>query len=211
MLISFAHKKLSHICKMKYVFFTFLLSYTFPALSQTAYYDSLMQYQLKYKTDLSNDIKADTSKVSFYPFNSALNLVAKIEVLENQPIFNMTTSSGMAKEAQKFALVTFMIAGKEYKLYAYQLLKLKNDPEYSQHVFIPFTDKTSGKESYGGGRYFDFNIDDIRNGQLQLDFNKAYNPYCAFVTGYNCPIPPRENRVPLEIRAGEKSYEKDDY
>lgn len=65
-----------------------------------------------------------------------------------------------------------------------------------------------GTESYGGGRYIDCVINDIRNSTLMLDFNKAYNPYCAYVTGYNCPIPPREKDLPVAIHAGEKNYGK---
>jgi uncharacterized protein (DUF1684 family) len=73
---------------------------------------------------------------------------------------------------------------------------------------VPFGDATSGFESYGGGRYLDFTISDIKNNFLPIDFNKAYNPYCAYTAGYSCPIPPKENLLNASISAGEKNYGK---
>ena len=72
-----------------------------------------------------------------------------------------------------------------------------------------FTDKTTGDQTYHSGRYIDLTIDDIKNDTLVIDFNKAYNPYCAYVKGVSsCPIPPRENYLPVAIEAGEKSFAK---
>ncbi len=93
-------------------------------------------------------------------------------------------------------------------LYVYQSQSLMQQEKYKNYLLVPFGDATSGFESYGGGRYLEFNIPDIQNNQLALDFNKAYNPYCAYTTGYNCPIPPRENLLKIPIPAGEKNYEK---
>jgi uncharacterized protein (DUF1684 family) len=83
-----------------------------------------------------------------------------------------------------------------------------NDKTYRNYLFIPFTDSTSGEESYGGGRYLECFAGDIGYNLLDLDFNKAYNPYCAYGAGYNCPIPPKENDLPIAIKAGEKNYAK---
>ncbi len=82
------------------------------------------------------------------------------------------------------------------------------DTAYKNYLFLPFTDLTSGNRSYGGGRYLDFLMEDIKSNTLIIDFNKAYNPYCAYTTGYNCPIPPRENDLPVAIPAGEMEYSK---
>jgi uncharacterized protein len=179
-------------------------------MSQKPFYDSLAIFQKTYKTDLAEIINDDTAFVNFYPINKKFFILANAEILEDQPIFNMTTSSGKAKEAQKYARITFTFGGKNYQLFAYQLLQLKNSEKFSDNFFIPFTDKTSGKESYGGGRYIDFKIADIKTGKLEMDFNKAYNPYCAFTTGYNCPIPPAENRLSFAVTAGEKKFGKKD-
>jgi hypothetical protein len=80
--------------------------------------------------------------------------------------------------------------------------------ETRDYLFIGFTDMTSAAETYGAGRYIDCVTGDIRGNTMLLDFNKAYNPYCAYAAGYNCPIPPRENDLPVAILAGEKNYGK---
>jgi uncharacterized protein (DUF1684 family) len=83
-------------------------------------------------------------------------------------------------------------------------------PEYKDHLFLPFTDLTSGEETYTAGRYIDLSFEDIIDNKVVIDFNKAYNPYCAYVSGkYNCPIPPRENTLSVAILAGEKNYGKE--
>ena len=87
-----------------------------------------------------------------------------------------------------------------YVLYAYQNVVYSQKEEYKDHLFLPFTDKTNGFESYGGGRYIDLRIP--ATDSLLLDFNQSYNPYCAYTTGYNCPIPPKENALPIKIEVG---------
>ena len=83
-------------------------------------------------------------------------------------------------------------------------LKLMTNPLYQNYIFIPFTDLTNGKETYGGGRYIETTKPD--SDVLNLDFNYSFNPYCHYTTGYNCPIPPKENFLDLRIEAGEKKY-----
>ena len=80
--------------------------------------------------------------------------------------------------------------------------------KYKNDFFIPFTDGTSGIDSYMGGKYIDFSTTDSSNDKLLIDFNKSYNPYCAFKIGYNCPIPPKENALEVQIRAGEMNFVK---
>jgi uncharacterized protein len=94
-------------------------------------------------------------------------------------------------------------------LQVFQNLGLLNDPKYSDHLFIPFTDGTTYTETYGGGRYIDLSTKDIKGDKLMVDFNKCYNPYCAYAEGYNCPIPPVENRLPISIHAGERNWAKE--
>jgi uncharacterized protein (DUF1684 family) len=79
--------------------------------------------------------------------------------------------------------------------------------KYRNLLFLPFTDRTTGKESYDGGRYIDLDMSSIQNNEVVIDFNKAYNPYCAYVSGrYSCPIPPAENRLAVAVKAGEMRY-----
>ena len=79
---------------------------------------------------------------------------------------------------------------------------------YANHLFLPFKDATNDVTTYGGGRYIDLEVGDIVDGQFVLDFNTCYNPWCAFSAGYNCPVPPRENHLAVEVKAGEKKFKK---
>lgn len=189
-------------------FLALLLITSLTTTAQQRYVDSIYDYQGQYKKDLSVIIKTDTAFVRFYAPDLSYRVLAKVELLENQPFFAMRTSSGKSKQAKKFARVTFMLNDKTHKLIAYQLSQLLESKEYKDNFFIPFLDEGSGEENYGGGRYLDFKTGDINNSSLLIDFNKAYNPYCAFTTGYNCPIPPRENMLATEVKAGEKNFKK---
>jgi uncharacterized protein (DUF1684 family) len=82
--------------------------------------------------------------------------------------------------------------------------ELRKKEEFEKYLFVPFTDLTSGKETYGGGRYLDLEVPD--GDSLEVDFNYAYNPYCAYTDGYSCPIPKPESRLSISILAGEKLY-----
>ncbi|MEP6597492.1 MAG: DUF1684 domain-containing protein [Ginsengibacter sp.] len=85
---------------------------------------------------------------------------------------------------------------------------MKNN-QYKDYLFIPFIDGTTGETTYESGRYIDLKIVDIQNAIYFMDFNKAYNPYCAYVSSvYNCPVPPKENGIVVSIMAGEKKYAK---
>ena len=188
-----------------------LMIITLPTIvtAQDDYFASMSDHRLNYKKELVPVIKDDTSFISFFEIEPAYRVQAVYKALKNQPVFNMNTSSGKSKQAQKIGIVEFSLQGKELRLSAYQLLALRTDPEHQDYFFIPFTDASSGEETYGAGRYLDFKLSDIKNGNsLIIDFNKAYNPYCAFVDGYNCPIPPSENQLTVAIKAGEKSYAK---
>jgi len=173
-----------------------------------SYNDTIKKFQRNYITDLYPIIHHDTSYITFFPINIKWRVKAQAELLENEPAFNLTTSSGRTKKAKRYALFTFSFNKNTYRLYGYQLLN--GNAAMSNSFFIPFTDITSGKESYGAGRYMDFNNTDIINHSLTIDFNKAYNPYCAFTSGYNCPIPPKENKIALAVKAGE-SYQSDKF
>jgi len=81
--------------------------------------------------------------------------------------------------------------------------KSAEDP-FARSLFIPFSDETSGSETYKAGRYLD--LEEQGGDDYELDFNLAYNPYCAYNDQYTCPIPPRENKLPIRILAGEKNY-----
>jgi uncharacterized protein (DUF1684 family) len=85
----------------------------------------------------------------------------------------------------------------------YQSKETQAIPGYRDYLFIPFKDMTNGESTYGGGRYIDMRMGDIRDGSVIIDFNKCYNPWCMYSDGYNCPIPPLENHLEVPIEAGE--------
>ncbi len=114
------------------------------------------------------------------------------------------TSSGKVKLYAQVAMLHFNIDGQDLSLPAYQGIELRQRQGYEKYLFVPFTDATSGKETYGGGRYLDLEIPEGET--LNIDFNYAYNPYCAYTDGYSCPIPKPESRLPIAIDVGEKAY-----
>ena len=172
------------------------------------YAESIKAYQKIY-VDSHEVVKGkDRKQFRFFPINKAYNVSAYFERVFDTVGFTMPTSAGTVKYFYKYGRLDFMIDGKECLLYVYQGKELMQTETYKNYLFVPFTDATTGNESYGSGRYLEFYKKDIQGDSLQIDFNKAYNPYCAYATGYKCPIPPRENRLALAIKAGEMNFGK---
>lgn len=159
-----------------------------------------MEYDNPNTTPLSAKAKKTFKGIHFFPVNTAYVVHARFVKTPNEKPFQMSTSSGVRKTYVKFAEVFFIIDKKEYKLNVYQSQDLLKSVEYEDYLFIPFTDATSGNETYEGGRYIDLTIP--TSDHILLNFNKAYHPYCAYTEGYNCPIPPQENTLPVKIEAG---------
>ncbi len=112
----------------------------------------------------------------------------------------ITSSKGSQQAYLKYGTLSFELQGKRLKLYVY---KSAEDP-FSRSLFVPFSDATSGIETYKSGRYLD--LEEQGGDEYDLDFNMAYNPYCAYNEEYICPIPPGENTIAVKIMAGEKNY-----
>ena len=141
----------------------------------------------------------------FFRYNPEMAVEANIEVLENEPWFNMATSSGVSREYRRYAKATFEVRGQSLELFLYQSKRLMAMEEYQDHLFLPFMDKTTGLSTYGTGRFMD--ITKPKGSTMVLDFNYAYNPYCAYTDGYSCPITPQENYIDIEVNAGIKGPE----
>ncbi len=144
--------------------------------------------------------------VEFFEPNKSFIAKANVTIIENAPVFKMATYSGKQLDYQKYCAADFNLNGQKLTLYLYKNLRFQNHPEYKDRLFLPFKDDTNDETTYGGGRYLDFDISDIENNTLVIDFNKAYNPYCAYSDNWSCPIPPSENHLPVEIKAGEKAF-----
>ncbi|RFZ83466.1 DUF1684 domain-containing protein [Mucilaginibacter terrenus] len=169
------------------------------------------EFRNKYKADFLSDArsplkKEDLALLRFYDADSTYRVTAQVEVLNNEALFMMPVFSGTQSEYVRYATLKFTLKGKPLQLTLYKSTALAKIPQYANYLFLPFTDDTNGAETYDGGRYIDLSTQDIKNNMLVLDFNKAYNPYCAFSSGYSCPKPPDENKLPLKIEAGEQKF-----
>lgn len=116
--------------------------------------------------------------------------------------FKMPTTTDRLVWYRKYGVIHFVLFNDSFRLAVYQNME-QTDSEYADYLFCPFTDPTNGSETYGGGRYLDLRTSDLRGGFL--DFNMAYNPYCAYNYKYSCPIPPKENKLNIAIQAGVKT------
>lgn len=175
----------------------------------TGYTDSIQSYLDGYVKEHEVVTGDDKKYLQFFPIDESYKITAKFEKSTNPSWFNMESTGNKKKLYRVYGTVSFTINNTPLKLNIYQSQSLMEDPQYQNYLLLLFTDLTSGKESYEGGRYLDFTISDIKDDQLIVDFNKAYNPYCAYEKNkYNCPVPPKENNLPIAIRAGEKLYLK---
>lgn len=172
----------------------------------------ILEYRQKQISEITGTAESplwpeDSMQLSYFPINAAYAVEARVEVLKGEKPFKMPTYAGTTKEFVRFARLHFSIHGKQLSLTAYRNLDLPAAMQSLNNIlFVPFMDETNGEESYGGGRYLDIPIPRGTD-SLLLDFNKAYNPYCAYSSGYRCPVPPQENRLSIRITAGEKLYE----
>lgn len=176
-----------------------------------SYSELLQMHREKYVHELIQDGPLDTADslfVAFYPPNKTLIVKCEFVATKGGEPFEIPTSAGTTKTYTKFGEFRFKINGKKQRLAVYRSRALMNNPLYKDYLFVPFKDKTNGSETYGGGRYLDLFMKDIEGNKIILDFNKAYNPYCAFSEGYSCPIPPKENHLKISIAAGEKDFKQ---
>lgn len=199
--------------------FTFLLCIcSFSAFAQT---DSLkareeiIAFQKKLNDEYKNRNESPLDASAFatfkghdyFPINLDYRVVAKLEVTPSTPFFSMKTTTSRFSTERIYGYVNFTLKGKKFRLPVYQSKDLMQTAEYADYLFFPFTDLTSGSETYGGGRYIDLAIPKSGD-DVVIDFNMAYNPYCAYNKRYSCPIVPAENQMDVEIPAGVKYSSK---
>ncbi len=191
------------------LFIVFILPGTVLKAQHATYIDSLEEYQENYVKTHEVVTGKDKALMHFFPVNEKYRVKAKIEKIPEAPWFKMETSGKEKKTHRVFAIASFMLHDTQVKLHIYQSQQLMGIKQYADLLFIPFTDRSSGEETYANGRYIDASLTDIKEDSLVIDFNKAYNPYCAYVSNiYNCPMPPPENDLPVTVRAGEMKFSK---
>ena len=142
--------------------------------------------------------------LNYYPIDLSYRVQARLIKTETPQLFVMKTTTTRAPEYRKYGELFFTLKGVEYKLEVYQSPESSAMPLHKDRLFLPFTDKTNGAETYDVGRYIDLRVPE--SDQLTIDFNLAYNPYCSYNHIYSCVIPPAVNDLPIEIKAGEKKF-----
>jgi len=149
------------------------------------------------QSPLTPEQREQFTALSYFPENPALRFELDIQPFEVQDHIELPTSTGDVKSYQRYGRFSFEVEGQTAELTLFS----------SPHgYFLLFVDSLAGAETYGAGRYLD--PEQLEDGKFLIDFNLAYNPYCAYNEMWNCPIPPAENRLSVAIRAGEKTYEK---
>jgi len=173
------------------------------------HYQQNLKFHDKATSPLSAKDLKSFSALSFYKIDKKFKITAKLVKEKDPVIFEMPTTTTRKPLYIKYGTLTFSLEGKKHQLSIYQNKDLGKDPQYKDYLFLPFTDKTSGEESYGGGRYLDvLTTDENKDGTITIDFNKSYNPYCAYNRNYSCPLTPKENTVNIALKAGVKVYKK---
>jgi uncharacterized protein len=157
-----------------------------------------------FRTDLDSPIPPEQRStfkgLNYYSTEKSYKVSARLERFDKPEPVQITTSTGFRQSYVRYGMIRFTIKGTQLRLTVY---KSAEDP-FAMSLFIPFSDETSGSETYGEGRYLD--LEEGGGDEYELDFNLAYNPYCAYNDQYTCPIPPGENKLPVKILAGEKKY-----
>ena len=149
-------------------------------------------------TPVPDDKKKTLLPLPYYPIDMSYTVPAALRLAEKRPVFEMPTSTGTLRKYQMVGAIEFVLQGQPMTLGAFV-----EDGQALTQLFVPFADLTTGTETYPAGRYLD--LHPTASGLYTLDFTKAYNPYCAYNSKYECPFPPPSNRLKVPIRAGEKA------
>jgi uncharacterized protein (DUF1684 family) len=136
--------------------------------------------------------------LNYFPIDESYRVAAALKVIESSEVIEMDTSDGKKRRMRRVGTLQFTLKGQALALTAF-VDATEND---MRRLFVPFGDLTAGTETYPGGRYLD--LDRTATGVYDLDFNRAYHPFCYYNPEWICPVPPRENRLEVPIRAGEK-------
>jgi uncharacterized protein (DUF1684 family) len=141
---------------------------------------------------------AELLPLNYFPVDSAYSTPAVLALSEDRPEFEMPTSTGKLRKMQRVGVLQFTLKGQVLSLGAF----VEAGTPRIRQLFVPFSDLTTGTETYAAGRYLD--LEPTNTGLYEIDFNRAYNPYCAYNESYDCPYPPASNRLKVPVRAGER-------
>ena len=197
------------------LFITALINGLYAQESGLSFAEEIEQHRQHYKQEFLDEPRSplsakDTAYLDFFPADESWKVTALFSPTPDEEVFDMPTYSGKTAQYRKYGTLTFEREGVSYVLCIYQNIRLLSMEKYQDYLFLPIKDSSNGETTYGGGRYLELTLGDIveRDGQaiMVIDFNKCFNPYCAYSDGYNCPVPPRENHLSIAVNAGEKMF-----
>ncbi len=164
------------------------------------------EYTSEEKSPLSPKDLKQFKALEFFKIDTSFCILATFVRTPYETPFIMKTTTGREPLYVKYGEAHFTIQDTPFILNIYQNQGLKTQPEYEDYLFLPFTDLTNGNSTYAGGRFIDLKIPE--GDTILIDFNMAYNPYCAYNDRYSCPIPPEENHLDIEVAVGVKRFKK---
>lgn len=164
------------------------------------------EYKDPKTSPLYNKDRKNFTGLNFFKPDTTFRVVAKFVRTPDALPFLMPTTTDRKSTEIVYGIAYFQLKGKEYQLEVYQNPDLTAQEEFVDYLFLPFSDASNGKETYIGGRYIDLKIPS--SDSVLIDFNKAYNPYCAYNKKYSCPIVPKINTINIPILAGVKAFKK---
>ncbi|WP_242916269.1 DUF1684 domain-containing protein [Pontibacter liquoris] len=161
-----------------------------------------LSFRSRENSPFTEDGRRAFKGLTYYEPNLAYRVKAQLQAIPKQDTVQMKMNNGTSEPYLRYATATFELEGQPQRLTLFKRLS----GEKQEELFVPFTDKTNGFETYGGGRFLDVAYrEDAKT--IQLDFNRAYSPYCNYNPDYVCPVPPQDNRLAVAVPAGEKTYE----
>jgi len=209
--------QIGYLMAMKRIIVFFLAgALTTSAMAQKNHQEEIEEWQAEMNEEFGNKktsplVKADRKQftgLDFFPISDNFRFQARFVRTPGQLPFQMATTTGRKPIYEKYGEVHFTYQGNDYQLDVFQGHDLREMEEYANYLFLPFLDASNGFDTYGGGRYMEIWITDItEDGQLMVDFNKAYNPYCAYSDQYSCPVVPKQNYLDFRVEAGVMAFE----
>lgn len=204
--------------KIYYLFILLgVLSFSCQNEEDKIYISEIEQQRFEKNQEYSDSLKSPLNPIHLAEFNGLeyfevdpdFNIEGTLELTPEEKPFEMYTSTNRLPVYRKYGNFHFKVKGKDFVLGVFQNMDIIDDSVQKNYLFIPFQDLTSSKEAYGGGRYIDIQIPETN--KVMVDFNLAYNPYCAYDDKWSCVIPPPENFLEVKILAGEKKFHLADH
>ena len=147
---------------------------------------------------IPRNLKTLLLPLRYFPPDPSFSTAASLRLADQRPVFEMPTSTGAIRRMQRVGVLDFTLKGQPMSLGAFV-----EEGQQIDELFVPFADETTGKDTYEAGRYLQ--LVPTSTNLYEVDFNKAFNPYCAYNKSYECPFPPPSNRLKMAITAGEKN------